>query len=130
MHRLRVSRPLVRATAAVVLAAAAAGGGLLASATSAKTHAATIGPRHLVQIKVLSTRADLVSGDEALVQIVLPPGANPAHVRVDVSGQDVTRQFAVRPNGKLEGLLTGLSEGPTIVTAQLPDGHGARLTIA
>jgi hypothetical protein len=120
---------LVRATAAVLLAAAVAGGGLLASATSAKTHGPTIGAAHLVQIKVLSTRADLVSGGEALVQVVVPTGANPSSTRLSVDGRDVTGEFAMRSNGKFEGLVTGLANGPNVLTAQLPDGDGAHLTI-
>ncbi len=35
----------------------------------------------------------------------------------------------MRPNGKLEGLLTGLRLGPNVLTARLQDGYGARLTI-
>jgi hypothetical protein len=129
MRRVRFSRLLVRATVAVVLTAAAAGGGLFASATSARTHATTIGPRHLVQIKVLSTRADLVSGDEALVQILLPPGAKASSTRLNVNGRDLTGEFAMRSNGKFEGLVTWLANGPNVLTAQLPDGYGARLRI-
>ena len=129
MRRVRFSRLLVRATAAVVLAAAAAGGGLFASATSARTHAARIGARHLVQIRVLSTRADLVSGGEALVQVLLPPGAKASSTRLDVNGRNVTREFAMRANGKFEGLVTGLANGPNVLTARLPNGYGARLRI-
>jgi hypothetical protein len=101
---------------------------LLAATTSATT-APKIPANDLVQIRVVSARADLVSGGEALTQIVLPPGVDPSNVRVDVSGQDVTGQFAMRPNGKFEGLVTGLSDGANLLTARLPNGYGASLTI-
>jgi hypothetical protein len=82
-----------------------------------------------MQVHVLSTRPDLVSGGEALTQIVLPPGTRGSSVRVALGGRDVSRQFAVRPNGKFEALLTGLRPGANDLTARLPGGYGARLTI-
>jgi hypothetical protein len=87
------------------------------------------GPRKAVQIKVLSTRPDLVSGGEALVQVVLPPGTHPSGVKLRVGRRNVTRQFAMRANGKFEGLVTGLAIGSNNFTATLHDGNGARLTI-
>jgi hypothetical protein len=128
------------ASAMIVLAAA---GAVFASATPARTRAAHIrtraahirtraahiGPRHLVQIKILSTRADLVSGGEALAQIILPPGTNPDKAAVTLNGRNVRRQFAVRPNHKFEGLITGLRDGTNRLVARLPDGFGARITI-
>jgi hypothetical protein len=90
---------------------------------------AAVAPAHLVRILVLSNRADLISGGDALVQVLLPPGATPSSARMDLSGRDVTREFAVRPDGKLDGLVSGLSLGPNVLTARLPDGYGARITI-
>ena len=55
------------------------------------------------QIRVLSNRADLVSGGDALVEIVWPGGLPPASVRVDVNGRDVTEAFGVRPNARYVG---------------------------
>ncbi len=82
-----------------------------------------------VQIKVLSTRPDLVSGGQALVQVVLPRGVRPATVQLKLGRRNVSRTFALRPNGKFEGLLTGLANGPNVLTARLKNGYGARLTI-
>ena len=79
-------------------------------------------------INVLSNRADLVSGGDALVEVVPPSGANPAY-HVDLNGTDVTPMFAVRPNGRYEGLVTGLVNGANLLTATLPDGSGAYITI-
>lgn len=82
-----------------------------------------------VRIKVLSTRADLVSGGEALVQVLLPPRAKTSRVKIHVGARNVTREFGLRSNGKFEGLVTGLANGSNLLTAKLPDGYGARLTI-
>jgi hypothetical protein len=82
-----------------------------------------------VRLTVLSTRADLVSGGEALVQAVLPPGARPSQAQFALNGRNVTSTFAVRANGKFEGLMTGLVNGANALTATLPGGDGARLKI-
>jgi len=42
---------------------------------------------------------------------------------------DVTNEFAVRPNGRYEGLVTGLPDSPSVLMARLADGSGARLTV-
>src|SRR4030088_1323104 len=77
-----------------------------AAAPSARSGALPSRPAHPVRLAVLSTRADLVSGGEALVQVLLPPGARAAQARLDVNGRDVTREFAPVSSGKLEGLVT------------------------
>jgi hypothetical protein len=89
-------------------------------------------------IHVLSDRADLISGGEALVSVTLPRGTLATQVRMSLSpataapgshGRRVTREFALRPNGLYEGVLTGLRVGPNVLTAILPGGHDARITI-
>ncbi len=70
------------------------------------------------EIRVLSNRADLVSGGDALVQVT------PAGSRVELNGQDVTAKFAPRPDGRWVGLLEGLRLGDNEVVAA-----GQRLTI-
>src|SRR3954447_10361809 len=75
-----------------------------------------------ISIDVLSNRADLLSGGDALVAVT--PGA-----KVAVGGRDVTDAFADRPDGRFEGLVTGLSDGANVMTAALPDGRAARLTL-
>lgn len=49
-------------------------------------------------IEVLSNRADLVSGGDALVAVELPARVSPDRVRVVLGGQDVTSQFGMRPD--------------------------------
>jgi hypothetical protein len=86
---------------------------------------------NLTEIVVLSNRADLVSGADALVEIRLPAKAKaePSAVRVDVDGLDVTSAFAVRADGRFYGLVGGLKDGANTITARVPTGPGARLVI-
>ncbi len=80
-------------------------------------------------IRTLSNRADLVSGGDALVEIVLPQGASASGLKVDVGGRDVSDAFAQRANGRVLGVITGLSNGNNVVTARPTSKNGASLTI-
>ena len=86
---------------------------------------------NLTEIFVLSNRADLVSGGDALVEIVLPDKAKarPDQVTIDVDGRDVTIAFAVRADGRFYGLVTDLPIGESVLRAKVPNGPGARITI-
>jgi hypothetical protein len=99
-------------------------------------------------IRVLSTRADLVSGGAALVGVFLPTGVDPSKVRVTLGSKDITGEFG---SGRLAGLMkgvptpnligtdpsvpaligtvTGFAAGTNLLTARLPNGSGARLTV-
>jgi hypothetical protein len=83
----------------------------------------------VTSIDVLSNRADLISGGDALVAVELAPGTDPASVKVVLNGTDVTSLFAARPNGSFAGVVTGLVNGKNILTARGADGHGRKLTI-
>jgi hypothetical protein len=80
-------------------------------------------------IHVLSNRADLISGGDALVSIELSQRVNPNRVRVYLNGHLITTDFAVRPNGRFEGLVTGLVDGTNILQVRLPNGTRQRITI-
>jgi uncharacterized tannase-like protein DUF6351 len=82
-----------------------------------------------VEIRILSNRSDLISGHDAYVEIVLPDGADPAGLQVDDDGRDVTSAFAMRADGRITGFITGLSLGANVLTARLPGGTGATITI-
>jgi hypothetical protein len=67
------------------------------------------------QIRVLSSRPDLVSGGDALVQAEPPGSAAPATLKVTVNGTDVTS--ALRAEGRsLVGVITGLTNGSNTLT--------------
>ncbi len=82
-----------------------------------------------VEIDVLSNRADLISAGDALVEVKLPAGTDPSGVVVADDGRDVSNAFAVNGDGRFLGLVEGLDLGDNVITATLPDGSGARITI-
>jgi hypothetical protein len=112
-------------TRRVMLLVAAALGLLSAPAAGA----APPGNAGLPEILVLSNRADLVSGGDALVEVVLPARVDPETVRVSLNGTDVTSAFAVRPNGRYQGVVTGLVVGPNDLMATMRQGPTVHLTI-
>ncbi|MDA0179652.1 DUF6351 family protein [Solirubrobacter phytolaccae] len=75
-------------------------------------------------LEVLSNRADLISGGDALVAASVT-----GPVTADLDGADVTSAFAVRPSGRLEGLVTGLKVGENVLTVRDASGAGKRITI-
>jgi hypothetical protein len=80
-------------------------------------------------IHVLSNRPNLISGGDALVSVTLPPRTKRARVRVFLRGRSIRREFAIRPNGQFEALVTGLKLGKNVLSVVLPSGRGARITI-
>lgn len=94
-----------------------------------------------VTIEVLSNRADLISGGDALVQVDLPAGwqdtpegARELTLSVRVGGRDVTRAFRFTGTGSAVGLVTGLPRGRSVLEAAVRGGsgrydRGARITI-
>lgn len=119
-HAARRRRFALRLTLAAALLAS--GGGLAA------TQIATAASGGVVSISVLSNRADLISGGDALTRVTVPAGAAADRVVVTVNGRRVS---SLKSDGgrTLTGLLTGLRNGANVVKAVLPDGRGARLTI-
>jgi hypothetical protein len=79
-------------------------------------------------ILVLSNRADLISGGDALVEVVVPPGIIQAiqsggNVKLKASLNSVPLPgdvLSLRPNGRVIGLVTGLKLGQNVLTVQTP----------
>jgi len=78
-------------------------------------------------ITLLSSRADLVSGGDALVAV--GGLTSPSGLTVTVGGQDQSSAFGVGPDGKVEGVVTGLALGANRVVATAPGFSGAQLTL-
>jgi hypothetical protein len=95
----------------------------LVSAGAGGAQAATL-PVH-----VLSDRADVISGSEALVSVTLPRSVVPSSVKVSLNGSDVTSEFALRANGSYEGLITPLHLGTNQLVAEAPGGLIGQATI-
>jgi len=82
-----------------------------------------------LQIRTLSNRADLVSGGDVLVEIVLPLRPEADRVQVELNGRDISHEFAIRANGRFIGLIKGLSVGKNKLVAALRGEGAQRLTI-
>jgi hypothetical protein len=81
------------------------------------------------RIEVLSNRADLVSGGDALVRVTLPAGVTASRLRLTAGRRDVTKDLQPAGTGRLEGLIEGLRVGRTALTARVRDGSAARLWV-
>src|SRR5438874_5965352 len=78
-------------------------------------------------IRVLSNRADMISGGDALVELIVPPGIVQAilngYQKIKASLDSVPLPngvFDVRPDGRVLGLVTGLKIGDNTLTVQTP----------
>src|SRR6185295_7257092 len=76
-------------------------------------------------IKVVSNRADLISGDEVLIDVVPPAGTEASAIAVTLNDTDVTSQFSPTAQGTLRGLVTGLLLGYNTIAADYPAGHAS-----
>jgi hypothetical protein len=112
MSGRHVIRGACLATAAFVLAAGPAS-------------ASTGGPK----IKVLSNRADLVSGGDAFVRATLPSGARPSELQLTAGGRDVTDVLTPAGKGAMEGVVKGLRVGRNVLIARLAGGDASRLVV-
>src|SRR5258706_432942 len=79
------------------------------------------------EILVLSNRADLISGGDALVEIKWPAGTDTTTAQVALNGVSVKSSFVLR-GGRYMGLVTGLNNGDNMLTAQVP-GAAAQIII-
>ena len=75
-------------------------------------------------VRVVSSRADLISGGDALIEVMLAAHA-PAEARVSLNGADVTARFALDPQGRFLGLVTGLKPGSNTVSAAVGGERGS-----
>jgi hypothetical protein len=95
----------------------------LVAAVAVPATAAAAGP---ITISVLSGRADLVSGGDALVAV---GGVASAHgLRVTVGGRDQSKAFARRAGGRVTGLIRHLRNGRNAVVARAGT-RAARLVV-
>ena len=90
-----------------------------ATALRAARPAKAKGPRHgELGLRVLSNRADLISGGDALVEVLFPHRFTDDNVTVTLNGADVTSAFALRADDTFSGLLSGLVLGDNEVVAR------------
>ena len=82
-------------------------------------------------VTVLSGRADMVTGGDALLRVDIPPAVDPSGVRVTVNGADATAAFRPDPDRhRLVGLVEGLARGSNDVAVTMAGAAaGATLTL-
>jgi hypothetical protein len=80
------------------------------------------------EILVLSNRADLISGGDALVEIKWEAVAHSKVARIELNGVDVTSAFATRPNGRYMGMVTDLKPGDNSLAVRI-GGAGREITV-
>jgi len=102
---------------------------LVAAVTMSLAAPAAASAAPALKIDVLSNRADLISAGDALVAIDVPASVDAATVQVTEDGRDVTGAFAQRPNGRFEGLVTGLDVGANELRATAAGADPASITI-
>lgn len=80
-----------------------------------------------VRIEVVSSRAEYVSGGDALLAVTLPEGVDADDVAVEAGGDDVTDAFAPDPedDARLVGLVADLPDGDAEITATAGDESAA-----
>ena len=86
-------------------------------------------PVDQLDIRVLSNRTDLISGNDALLAVGLPRGVRRSHARMMLGDENVTNDFAMRANGRYEGELQGLRLGRNVLTATAPGTTSDRIMI-
>jgi hypothetical protein len=82
-----------------------------------------------LELRTLSTRADLVSDGDVLMEVVPPAGATANTLKVTVNGTDQTSAFVRGSDGRITGVVTGLATGDNVVLANSGDAFGARLVV-
>lgn len=75
-----------------------------------------------IEIHVVSNRADLISGGDALIDVVTPAGTDRASVTMSLNGKDVSSAFTATGDGTLRGLVTNLDAGDNTFSVKAPGG--------
>lgn len=109
-----------------VLAGCAAGalaiGSLIAAPALSQSGAA--GAHGKIEVKVLSSRYDLASGGDALVEIKASEGAKASEIKLTLNGRELVKPLSYdQPTNTLRGLVTGLDNGANWLQARGPSGY-------
>jgi len=114
-----------------VLAGCAAGalavGSLIAAPAlnpSAEAQSATPVVQGKIEVKVLSSRYDLVSGGDALVEVKASEGAKASELKVSLNGRQLLTPLKFdQPSNTLRGVVTGLDTGGNWLQVRGPTGY-------
>lgn len=91
----------------------------------APSGATAAGGNGKLKLESLSSRADLVTGGDALVAVEVPKGIDPRDVTVRRDGLGVTGSFAPAAGEprRLVGVVDGLRSGANLITASAPGSN-------
>ena len=109
-----------------VLAGCAAGVMALASLAVAPALSQSGSPvaQGKIEVKVLSSRYDLVSGGDALVEVRASEGAKASELKLSLNGRDLVTPLTFdQSSNTLRGLVTGLDTGANWLQARGPTGY-------
>lgn len=109
-----------------VLAGCAAGALALGALIAAPAISQSAGPTNpgKIEINVLSSRYDLVSGGDALVEIKASEGAKASELKVWLNGRELVTPLKFdQPTNTLRGVVTGLDNGANWLQAKVPTGY-------
>ena len=83
-----------------------------------------------LEITTLSSRPDLVSGGDALVEVKAPAGTQLSQITLTLNGKDVTAQLkADRETGSFRGLIKGMTVGDNVLHATVKSQANAQASL-
>src|SRR5215813_6550878 len=83
-----------------------------------------------LEIKTLSSRPDMVSGGDALIEVKAPAGAQLSQLTLTLNGKDVTNQLRLeRVSGGFRGLISGLVIGANQLLAKIKSPKAAQASL-
>lgn len=110
--------------AAIALAASVAGLPAAGQAGPAPAAAAAKPVQGKIEVKVLSSRYNLVSGGDALVEIKASEGAKASELRVSLNGRDLVTPLKFdQPSNTLRGVVANLDVGGNWLQVTGPTGY-------
>jgi len=87
-------------------------------------------PASKLTLTVLSSRPDMVTGGDALIEVRFPADIAGDEIAVLAGGVDVTANFTLVDGARLVGLVEGLALGETVLEASAPGDTPAQLMVA
>jgi hypothetical protein len=81
-----------------------------------------------LSVQIPSGRADLVVGDQTIAVIGLPKRVRLKSLKVRLDATEETQVFAMRPDGKYEGLIKDIPPGSHVISARA-GARSAQITI-
>src|SRR5215510_1927744 len=82
-----------------------------------------------LEIRTLSSRPDMVSGGDALVEVKAPAGAQLSQLTLTLNGKDVTSRLKLDAAGGFRGLIGGMVVGENTLIANIKSPKPAQASL-